>query len=236
MCSTRCDLNPLSRYTSANIIGQMLACYHIHNIVESATSLHDDQFVIWSLNTFSIMFNQIDHNHSKFIFELHFGFFAECPSIFISGTEYQTSREGKYQMTEGTCNGRSVYIHSEGDNYLYFISGTSSNHWLVGSESCSSYGFIQAYDSATYPQDITAVWQEYNGMLWRQNGNIKVECGMKMLLTYFLVRDIINSRFVLDFFIFRQYLKRQFIQLKAHGLPYFYDTICKPNYFQTLFN
>ena len=127
--------------------------------------------------------------------------------MFISGTDHQKNREGEYYLTKGTCNGRSVYIHSEGDDYLYFISGTSSDYWLVGSESCISYGGIIAYDSATYPQDVTAVWQETNGFNWKANENINVKCytGMKMLSTYFRVSEIINSRTGYNYFAYATY-------------------------------
>ena len=105
--------------------------------------------------------------------------------MFISGTDHQESIEGEYHLTEGMCNGRAVYIHSTGDNYLYFISG-STDSWMAGPNSCIDNGVIKAYDSATYPQDVTSGWSEDNGYNFVSNDNIKVECytGMDMLLTY----------------------------------------------------
>ena len=103
-----------------------------------------------------------------------FCFDTECPVIVISGTDYQTSREGEYYPTEDVCNERMVYIHSEGDDYLYFMSG-SSDFWLSGPIACGDSGGIRAYDSAIYPHDVTAVWHEY-GYDWTPNENIMVEC------------------------------------------------------------
>ena len=105
-----------------------------------------------------------------------FCFDTECTVIVICGTKYQELMEGEYYPTEEVCNTRMVYIHSEGDNYLYFISGPPPDYWLVGPSACYNSGGMIVFDSAIYPYYLTAVWREYDGYHFVPNENIAAEC------------------------------------------------------------
>ncbi|CAH1789166.1 unnamed protein product, partial [Owenia fusiformis] len=89
---------------------------------------------------------------------------AYCGQVILNGGTEQWSRQGIYALYGSLLNGRPVYIHESGDNFLFHVVVDQSlRFWYISTDiGNSDIGAIRVEDSALSAERITGTWEAYS--------------------------------------------------------------------------
>ncbi|CAH1789164.1 unnamed protein product, partial [Owenia fusiformis] len=98
-----------------------------------------------------------------------------CESLKVAGVSQspkQVWRIGIFKLQSMPWNSRPVYKHLVEPVFMFHDSG----YWLIGSTIGETQSGIRVLSSALQPQDVTEVWQSFNGTTWVAESSIVTSC------------------------------------------------------------
>ncbi|XP_078577625.1 uncharacterized protein LOC144862735 [Branchiostoma floridae x Branchiostoma japonicum] len=100
---------------------------------------------------------------------------AECRQLTISGSDhFQEARMTTYSLTNQINDDRPVYSSDTTTDFFYFYG--AYDQWMVGPTVGSTSRGLTAGDSHLYPEQITSVWNVYDGYQWVPYPRVKARC------------------------------------------------------------
>ncbi len=124
-----------------------------------------------------------------------------CPTITLSTTGVSNSsqaiRMGLYERVD-TYFDRPVYLHSEVDEYLFYMGGRSRGLWMVGPEVGLFSGGLANRGDTICIEDVRSEWKYADGSGWSKDPLLKAKCakdsaGKKIVIIATLVRLALNA-------------------------------------------
>ncbi|CAH1789168.1 unnamed protein product, partial [Owenia fusiformis] len=98
-----------------------------------------------------------------------------CGTLKLSGlsqSRKQQWRTGMFKLQSMPWNSRPVYKHLVEPVFMFHDSG----YWLIGSTIGETQSGMRVFSSALQPQDVTEVWQSFNGTTWVAESSLVTSC------------------------------------------------------------
>ena len=120
----------------------------------------------------------------KFTFNLPYDYICVtgCTELEMTGADKQQHLNGIYEKKEKICGNRQTYssYSTQQSGNVYLTYDEPFAHWTIKDHTnCTGIqNFAFVVDHAMLPEDIDAVWEEYNEFLdiYSQNSLMKLEC------------------------------------------------------------